>query len=69
MDREPVSSSLVSSVGYDPDERLLEVELTDGKVYQYTDVPEATYTGLMEADSHGRYFNNHVRGLNYRRIR
>jgi hypothetical protein len=69
MDREPVSSSLVSSVGYDPEERLLEVELTDWKVYQYTDVPGATYTGLMEADSHGRYFNNHVRDLSYRRIR
>jgi hypothetical protein len=47
----------------------LEVELQDGTVYQYTDVPEATYQGLMAADSHGRYFNHHVRGHNYHRIR
>jgi len=69
MDREPVSSSLVESVGYDPDERFLEVELQDGKVYQYVDVPEETYRGLMDADSHGRYFNRHVRGHSHHRIR
>lgn len=69
MDREPVSSSLLNSVGYDPDEQILEVELQDGKVYQYIDVPEETYHGLVEADSLGRYFNNYVRGHSYHRIR
>lgn len=69
MEREKVSSSLVRSVGYDPDEQLLEVELQDGKIYQYRDVPEETYQGLMEAESHGRYFNHHVRGHSYHRIR
>jgi hypothetical protein len=69
MDREEVSSSLLSSVGYNPDNQLLEVELQDGKIYQYTDVPAETYQGLMAADSLGRYFNHHIRGRNYRRIR
>lgn len=69
MDREPVSSSLLTSVGYDPDRQLLEVELQDGKLYQYTDVPEQTYHGLMDADSLGRYFNHHIRGFNYHRLR
>lgn len=69
MDRESVSSSLLNSVGYDPDEQVLEVELQDGNIYQYTDVPEETYHGLMDADSLGRYFNNHVRGHSYHRIR
>ena len=68
MDREPVSSSLLRSVGYDPDQQLLEIELQDGKIYQHTDVPEQTYRGLMDAGSHGRYFN-HIRGFNYHRIR
>lgn len=61
MDREPVSSSLLRSVGYDPDQQLLEIELQDEKIYQYTEVPEQTYRGLMAADSHGRYFNHHER--------
>lgn len=69
MDRDAVSSSLLRSVGYDPEEQLLEVELQDGNIYQYTDVPEATYQGLMAADSHGRYFAHHVRGHSYHRIR
>ena len=69
VDREPVSSSLLRSVGYDPDQQLLEIELQDGNIYQYTDVPEQTYHGLMAADSHGRYFNHHIRGFNYHRLR
>jgi len=69
MDREQVSSSLLESVGYDPDDQILEVELQDGKIYQYRDVPEQTYQRLMEANSHGRYFNNHVRGHSYTRLR
>jgi hypothetical protein len=57
MDRNSVSSSLLASVGYDSDEQVLEVELQDGKVYQYMDIPEETYRDLLNADSIGRYFN------------
>ena len=67
MVREPGSSSLLRSVGYDPDQQLLETELQDGKIYQHTEVPEQTYRGLMAADSHGRYFSHHIRGSNFRR--
>ncbi|UHQ98288.1 KTSC domain-containing protein (plasmid) [Natrinema zhouii] len=69
MDRESVSSSLLDSVGYDPDEQVLEVELQDGSVYQYIDVPEETYRGLMDTNSLGRYFNVHIRGHSYHQIR
>jgi len=68
MDREQVSSSLLRSVGYDPDEQILEVELQDGNIYQYRDVLEQTYQELLDADSHGRYCNHHVRGHSYTRI-
>ena len=69
MDQESVTSSLLRSVGYDPDQQLLEVELQDGKVYWYTDVPEQTDERLMDADSLGRYFNQHIRGLNYGQVK
>ena len=68
MDRDQVSSSLVASVGYDADEELLEVELQDAKVYQYREVPEATYQGLLNADSIGQYFNHYIRELSHVRI-
>ncbi|SEP28685.1 KTSC domain-containing protein [Halogranum amylolyticum] len=69
MNRDSVSSSLLASVGYDSDEQVLEVELQDGKVYQYIDIPERTYRDLLDADSLGRYFNQHIRGHSYVRIR
>ena len=62
MERIPVSSSHISSVGYDPDGHVLEVEFTDGSVYQYFDVPEAEYESLMSASSHGSYLNANIKG-------
>ncbi|MGH8899147.1 MAG: KTSC domain-containing protein [Egibacteraceae bacterium] len=61
MQRIPVISTMLASVGYDPTTRTLEAEFTSGAVYRYSDVPPETYEGLMAADSHGRYFNAHIR--------
>ncbi|WIV68842.1 KTSC domain-containing protein [Natrialbaceae archaeon AArc-T1-2] len=69
MDRESVSSSLVNSVGYDPDEEVLEVELQNGRIYQYRDVSEEIYREFLAANSLGRYFNRHIRDLSYVRVR
>ncbi len=64
MDRQPVESRLIRAVGYDPAGSILEVELVDaGRVYRYFDVPYSTYQELMEAESKGGYFNEHVRDL------
>jgi len=68
MEREPVSSSLVESVGYDPDEAVLEVELENGRIYQYSEVPESTYQEFLAADSLGRYFNRYIRELSHVRV-
>ena len=55
MERIEVDSSMIASVGYDAQKKTLEVEFNSGKVYQYEDVPEEEYAGLMESDSKGRY--------------
>lgn len=68
MKRQPVSSSLVESLGYGPEKEVLEVELENGRVYQYRDVPESTYNELIEADSIGRYFSQYIRDLSHTRI-
>ena len=62
----PVRSSALQSVGYDQEQRVLEIEFTGGEVYQYFDVPAEVYRGLMKAESHGRYFHQHVRDAGYR---
>ena len=66
IERSPVRSSALRSVGYDEDGQTLEIEFTNGAVYRYSDVPPEVYRGLMAAESHGRYFHQHVRDAGYR---
>ena len=61
MYRTPVDSSNLQSVGYEPNSLTLEIEFKDGSVYQYFDVPETEWQGLMQASSHGEYFNAHIK--------
>ena len=61
MDRVPVSSSNLASVGYDPANSTLEIEFCDGGLYQYFDVPAHEHEALMQAPSHGVYFSAHIR--------
>lgn len=61
MNRTPVTSSNVVSIGYDPGSMTLEVEFRDGAIYQYFDVPEVVYQELMHASSIGQYMHNNIR--------
>jgi hypothetical protein len=66
MNRIPVSSSNLASVGYDPATQTLEIEFLHGAIYQYSGVPSSVYEGLMAADSHGTYFDRYVKKAGYR---
>jgi len=68
MERKKVSSSNISSIGYDEDSSTLEVEFKNGAVYQYFDVNINIYKGLMEAGSQGQYLAQHIKG-HYRYVR
>lgn len=61
MDRTPVSSSNICSIGYDLGSSTLEIEFNNGTVYQYAGVPQAEYDALMNAGSHGTYFNANIK--------
>ncbi len=61
MHRTPVTSSNIRSIGYDPQSALLEVEFTSGDVYQYFNVPEHLYRGLMNASSKGQFLSDYIR--------
>ena len=60
MERQYVSSSNIASIGYDPDNQVLEIEFLSGAVYQYYDVPQSVYDGLMAADSHGKFLDVYI---------
>jgi hypothetical protein len=66
MDRRPVRSSMLASVGYDQATATLEVAFVDGGIYQYFGVPSDVHAGLMSASSHGTYFDANVKQAGYR---
>ncbi len=70
MDRTPIISSNLKSVGYDVNTKTLEIEFQNGSVYQYYEVPLNIYEELMKAPSHGKFFHAHIRNVyRYRRIK
>jgi hypothetical protein len=70
MNRAPVSSSNLKSVGYDEASSTLEVEFLHGGIYQYSGVPETRYSSLMSAPSKGEYFDANIKkaGYSYRKV-
>ena len=69
MDRVPVRSTNLGSVGYDPIEGTLEIEFLNGRVYEYYRVPELIFSALVAAASPGEYFADHIKDrYRYRRL-
>ena len=62
MQRVPVESRALKSIGYDSDARTLELEFSSGSLYQYFEVPEFTYRALMHAKSKGHFFQTSIDG-------
>jgi len=65
MKRQQVESSNLASIGYDAENEILEVQFNHGGVYQYFDVPENVYEELMNASSHGQYFDRNIKKAGY----
>ena len=63
MNRIPVASSNVASIGYDPTTQTLEVEFNNGTIYQYFDIPQSAYEAFMNSDSKGRFLNLNIKGV------
>ena len=62
VDMHPVQSSNLRAVGYDPEMRVLLVQFRSGATYEYDDVPQTVYEGLLGAQSKGRYVAQNVKG-------
>jgi KTSC domain len=64
VERQPVDSSLIRSVGYDSFNSILEIEFVQpNRIYAFFDVPYSVYSELMEAESKGSYFNEDIKDL------
>ena len=67
MNRTPVKSSFLAAIGYDEASKTLEVELKNGKIYQYLDFPPEEFAALRAAESLGAHYNIVKRGFPSRR--
>ena len=65
MERQNVESSNLASIGYDAKNEILEIEFNHGGIYQYFDVPVNVYDELMNASSHGQYFDRNIKKAGY----
>ena len=61
MERTPVESSSVASIGYDPKTFELEIEFRNGRTYRYLQVPPAAHRLLLQAPSIGEYVNRVIK--------
>jgi hypothetical protein len=72
MQREPIDSSVIVSMGYAAEQRVLELEFREtGEIYDYFDVPAEEYAAFRDADSKGIYLNRvfKLRGYRYAIVR
>ena len=57
MEWQQVESSWLDRVGYDKETGTLAVQMQNSSdVYEYRNVPEEVFRGLLEAESKGSYF-------------
>ncbi len=65
MERIPVSSSNIASIGYDLSNSTLEVEFLNGGLYKYYGVSESTYNDFMNASSKGTFLDQQIKKAGY----
>lgn len=62
MERQPINSDMIVSAGYEPETGILEIEFRKGgAIWQYMDVPEATWHEFINAESRGKYWHAHIK--------
>lgn len=60
MERKRVNSSRLRSVGYDEKSRTLEIEMSNGQVFQYVGVYPEVHRRLMAAPNPTTFFDDKI---------
>lgn len=56
-----VESEAIDEIDYDGPRSTLFVRFAHGRWYSYFAVPVGAYEAFLAADSHGRFFHEHIR--------
>ncbi|MEM9459227.1 MAG: KTSC domain-containing protein [Myxococcota bacterium] len=69
MERQSVKSTVLASVGYEPDTQVLELEFGSGKIYRYRGVSAELHAWLVRAKDKGGFFRRMIDGkFEYERV-
>lgn len=60
MDMTKINSGKLRSIGYDPKERILQVQLDDGTMLQYSGVGEETWRRLRSSGSAWSFYRDNI---------
>jgi hypothetical protein len=60
VERKRVNSSRLRSVGYDEKSRTLEIEMSNGQVFQYVGVYPEVHRRLMAAPNPSAFFDDKI---------
>lgn len=63
IDWQPLSSSNLNAMRYDPSTQTLQIRFQSGRSYDYQGVPQEVADGLASAQSPGAYFNAAIRNV------
>lgn len=62
MEREYIESSMITSIGYDPNTSILEIEFKgNGAIWQYYDFPENLWYEF-KSGSLGKFWHANIKG-------
>jgi hypothetical protein len=61
IQRHPVVSSDIASIGYDAARQTLEIEFHATGVYRYFSVPKEIFDSLLTTTSPGKYFLQNIK--------
>jgi hypothetical protein len=62
IERQPVVSSDIASIGYDATDETLEIEFKATGVYRYFSVPKTVADEFQRTPSPGKFFLQHIKG-------
>jgi hypothetical protein len=64
-------SSNIAEIGYDYDNKTLEIKFHSGGIYQYWPISPSGWDSFLKAESKGSFFTQHIKnnkGVNYRKL-
>lgn len=61
MDMIPVRSTAMSAIGYDARTMQMKITFAQGETYDFCGVPKHVFEGLLNANSKGTYYNDHIK--------